>query len=292
MNHKLPLIVICGPTASGKTGLAIKIAQQFGGEVISADSRAIYKGLDIGTAKPTNEEQLGVPHWGIDISLPGEPYSAAQFKQYANEKIHEIRSRGNIPILAGGTGLYINSVVYNYVFPPMPSLAERRKYEALTIDELHEYCVKNNISIPENAHNKRYVINTILRSGHLPTRDIRPTKDTIIVGITTDKETLMKRIGDRAEIIFSPDTYKEADCVAKKYGWDSEAMTANVYRLLRKVMNSEMSESEARSKFVTLDWRLAKRQMTWFKRDSNILWLNLEEAGTYLVRTLDNLNKS
>ena len=108
----LPLVVIAGPTASGKTELAIRIAKKFNGEVISADSRAIYRGLDIGTAKPTSEEQQGIPHWGIDIVDPGERFTAANFKVYAQRKISEIRSRGHLPIIAGGTGLYIDSVLY------------------------------------------------------------------------------------------------------------------------------------------------------------------------------------
>ena len=102
----LPLVVIAGPTASGKTELAIRIAKKFNGEVISADSRAIYRGLDIGTAKPASEEQQGIPHWGIDIVDPGERFTAANFKVYAQRKISEIRLRGHLPIIAGGTGLY------------------------------------------------------------------------------------------------------------------------------------------------------------------------------------------
>ena len=112
----LPLVVIAGPTASGKTELAIRIAKKFNGEVISADSRAIYRGLDIGTAKPTSEEQQGIPHWGIDIVDPGERFTAANFKVYAQRKISEIRSRGHLPIMAGGTGLYIDSVLYDFKF--------------------------------------------------------------------------------------------------------------------------------------------------------------------------------
>ena len=105
MKNSLPLIVIVGPTASGKTGLSIKLAKKFNGEIISADSRAIYRGLDIGTAKPSIEERQGVVHWGIDLVNPGEYYTAADFKRYAYAKIDDIRSRGHLPILAGGSGL-------------------------------------------------------------------------------------------------------------------------------------------------------------------------------------------
>ena len=111
-----PLIAITGPTASGKTSVAIELARAYGGEIICADSRTIYKDMNIGTAKPTIDEQQGVPHWGIDMVEPGERYSAFDFQQYAFQKIAEIRHRGNIPMLVGGTGLYIDAVLFSYTF--------------------------------------------------------------------------------------------------------------------------------------------------------------------------------
>ncbi len=110
------VLVIVGPTGSGKTGLAIDCALEFDGEVISADSRAIYRGMDIGTAKPDKEEMRGVVHWGIDLVEPGERFTVADFKQYCEQKIKEIRARGKLPIIAGGTGLYVDAVVYDYQF--------------------------------------------------------------------------------------------------------------------------------------------------------------------------------
>ena len=111
-----PLVVIVGPTASGKTSLAIKIAQQYQGEIICADSRTVYRELNIGTAKPTNREKGSVVHWGIDIVEPDVNYTAADFKKYATNCIRGIRKRGNLPILVGGTGLYIDSVIFDYKF--------------------------------------------------------------------------------------------------------------------------------------------------------------------------------
>ncbi len=110
------IIVIVGPTGSGKTGVAIQLAKKLNGEVISADSRAIYKGMDIGTAKPTSLEMGGVPHWGIDLVEPGERFTVADFKEYAEQKIKEIQERGKVPIIAGGTGLYIDALIYDYQF--------------------------------------------------------------------------------------------------------------------------------------------------------------------------------
>ena len=161
---KLPLIVIVGPTASGKTGLAVRLAKEFGGEIISADSRAVYKGLDIGTAKPSLEEQQAVPHWGIDLVEPNERYTVADFKSYAEQKIEYIRTRDKVPFLVGGTGLYIDAVLYNFEFSTGANdNKQRQQLEQKSIEDLYKYCDQHNIELPENYKNKRYVINAILR---------------------------------------------------------------------------------------------------------------------------------
>ena len=149
------IIVIVGPTASGKTALAIDIAKRHNGEIICADSRTVYKGLDIGTAKPTPADQARVPHHGLDLVEPDESFSAADFKSYANQKIAEIRQRGRLPVLVGGTGLYVDSVVYDYQFGPPVDKKRRQELSTMTIEELHEYCHKHNVPLPENIYNKR-----------------------------------------------------------------------------------------------------------------------------------------
>ncbi len=288
----VPLIVIVGPTASGKTGLAIELAKEFGGEIISADSRAIYKGLDIGTAKPSLEEREDVPHWGIDLVVPGERFTAAEFKQYAEQKIIEIKKRGNIPILVGGTGLYVDAIVYDFEFPDVPGAQEKREeFDNMNLEALHKYCIEHNIDLPENDKNKRYVINAILRNGHALKRRSEPIDNTIIVGITTEMSILRARIVARAEQIFSPAVYHEAQAAATKYGWDNEAMTGNIYRLIKKYFDGELTVNQAMEKFMTLDWRLAKRQLTWLKRNERIQWMSLEDAYTYLARHLAPLSK-
>ena len=116
MSENTPVIIILGPTGSGKTGISIKIAKTIDGEIISADSRAIYKGMDIGTAKPTVEEMDGVPHYGIDLVEPDERFTVADWKQYTETKIADIKARGKVPIITGGTGLYIDALIYDYHF--------------------------------------------------------------------------------------------------------------------------------------------------------------------------------
>src|ERR1700758_1680789 len=156
-----PLVVIVGPTASGKTKLAVELAEKFGGEIICADSRTVYRGMNIGTAKPTEEERRRVPHWGLDLVDPDQRFTAADFKSYAEQKISEIRARGRMPFLVGGTGLYIDGVIFDYRFGTAPDEKLRAQLEKMSLEELHEYCAKNNIMLPENDKNKRYVIRAI-----------------------------------------------------------------------------------------------------------------------------------
>lgn len=282
----LPLIVIAGPTASGKTSLAINLALRYNGEIICADSRSIYKHMNIGTAKPTMEERRGVPHWGLDLVELGEPYSAAQFKEYATQKIAEIRERGRIPFLVGGTGLYIDGIVFDFQFANPVNSTTRQQLEKMSISDLHEHCKKNNIPLPENKYNARYVIRAIERSGRQPTTRSTPISDVFVVGIATKTEELRNRIEQRAEQIFSDNVVEEATKLGKKYGWDSEAMTGNIYALTRKYIRGEINNNELKQLFVFSDWHLAKRQMTWLRRNPYLLWCDLSAAEHYLSQVL------
>lgn len=293
MTNTLPLVVITGPTASGKTSLSIRLAHEFDGEIISADSRAIYQGLDIGTAKPSMSERQGIPHWGFDLVEPGQRYTAVDFQQYAVKKIAEIRSRNKVPILVGGTGLYVDAVIYDFEFPRQDHATQRRKeLERLSLSELYVYCHENNVSLPENYKNKRYVINAILRNGHALKRRSVPIENTVIVGITTEKNVLRERIHHRAVEIFRADIINEAETASRKYGWETESMTGNIYPLTRKLISGEISREQAIEQFETSDWRLAKRQLTWLRRNEHIRWLDLGEAYTYLAHALADVNKS
>lgn len=281
-----PLVVIIGPTASGKTSLAIKLAKRSRGEIICADSRTVYKYMDIGTAKPTPEERAQIPHWGLDLVEPGEKFTVADFKEYAENKIQEIRARGNTPFLVGGSGLYVDAVLYDYQLGPEPDMDQRRALEQMTIDQLHIYCAKNNILLPENYKNKRYVIRAIERKSSSIKRRSRPIKNTLIVGVSTERDTLRTRIRERTEQLFQNGVVDEATKLGKKYGWNNEAMTGNIYRLARSYLMEELTLQEFKDRFTTLDWQLAKRQMTWMKRRSFVKWLSLEEAEGYLSRRL------
>jgi tRNA dimethylallyltransferase len=281
-----PVVVITGPTASGKTGLAIALAKKYNGEIICADSRTVYKEMDIGTAKPTIKEQKTVPHWGLDLVEPGERFTAYDFKMYADKKIGEIRARGHIPFLVGGTGLYIDAVVLDYEFAGSFEGIFRNSLENKTLEELYLYCSNNNIELPENDKNKRHVINTILRKGISIKSSHELRDDVIVVGITTEKETLLARMKVRTEQLLNDGVVDEAITLGKKYGWDAEVLKSNVYRAIRESLTQKLSDEEIVARTVTLDWQLAKRQMTWFRRNTFINWLNLNDARIYLEERL------
>jgi tRNA dimethylallyltransferase len=281
-----PLIVIVGPTASGKTSLAINLASQVDGEIICADSRTVYEGMDIGTAKPTKEERASVPHWGLDLVKPNQRFTAADFKTYANKKIKEIRSRGHVPFLVGGTGLYIDAVVLDYQFGPPADVSLRQQFESKTLEELYVYCHEHNIQLPANHKNKRYVIRAIEQKKINSKRLTEPIENSIVVGITTEKGLLHKRIEQRAEQLLEDGVIEEASRLGQQYGWTCESMTGNIYPLCSLFINNEITEDELKERFITLDKRLAKRQLTWLNRNKYITWFSLEEAKKFILSVL------
>ena len=245
-------IVILGPTGSGKTGVSIEIAKAIGGEIISADSRAIYKGMDIGTAKPTTEEMDRVPHYGIDLVEPGERFTVADWKQYAEAKIADIKARGKVPIIAGGTGLYIDALIYDYHFKG-PTGAKIGDFEQKSCSDRTE--VKG---------------------------------DFLIIGIKWPTEVLRERLKKRIDIMFSPELYAETEKLVQTYGWGSQAMKSDIYEYAYKYLEGELTLDEAKEQCFYEDWHLAKRQMTWFKRNKQIIWLNLEEIYPFVLKYIHN----
>ncbi|HAC56049.1 TPA: tRNA (adenosine(37)-N6)-dimethylallyltransferase MiaA [Candidatus Saccharibacteria bacterium] len=278
-----PLIVITGPTASGKTGLALNLAEKYGGEIICADSRTIYRGMDIGTAKPTVDEQAKVPHHLLGIVEPGERYTARDFQRDANTAITEIRSRGKVPFLVGGTGLYIDAVTLDFEWPEQ---TKDEMYDEKDIDELQELIKMQHIDLPENPQNKRHLISTLKRAGQRGTSRDKPADGTVVVSIATDRRILSERIRARAEVMFRTGVVDETIRLAERYGWDSEAMKSNIYPIVRRVIDGELTEHQAIDLFVAKDMGLAKRQVTWLKRHEYVQWLSLDEAGPYIETVL------
>ena len=271
------LLAIVGPTASGKTGLSIAIAKKIRGEIIAADSRTVYKRLDIGTAKPTDQEQQGIPHFGLDLVGPGQTFSVGDFKTYADTKIHDIQNRGNIPLLVGGTGLYIDAVLYDYSLAP-PNSDLRKNLEGLGVIELQKMIVDRGLSMPENAQNRRHLVRTLEKdSAKIERKSLRP--GTLIIGINPDREQLRDRITERAHAMLAAGVLDEVAWGLEHYGLESEAMTGGVYRIYRDVIWGKLTTEQAVKLFVTSDMQLAKRQITWFKRNPDITWFDSADAA-------------
>lgn len=277
---ELPLIVILGPTASSKTAYAIQLARLIGGEVICADSRTVYRGMDIGTAKPTEPERAGVPHWGLDLIEPDQRYSLYDFQRYAMAKIAEIRQRQHVPLLVGGSGLYINSVIYDYRlaggdYDP----TTRAKLEKLSPDELRRLIVKRGAKLPRDPDNKRRLIRSLERGGvsnncgHLSSR-------TIVIGIAMDKEKLSQRISGRAEQMLERGLIDEAEWLIDHYGM-VEPLRRNAYGVVAKYLAGQIHEAELIEQISAKDRQLVKKQLTW--------WRNPRWAGDIMWRTLPEL---
>jgi len=285
-SNDIPLVIIVGPTASGKTSLAIEIAKRFNGEIICADSRTIYKEMNIATAKPTMLERNGVLHWALDIVDVNQRFSVADFKKYADEKIKEIVARGHIPFLVGGTGLYVDAVMFDYKFGTEVDEKLRTKLQQMTLDELYDYCKVHRINLPENYKNKRYVIRNIENSDIKDTSDKELKYKSIVVGITTEKNSLIKNIQTRIEQQLENGVIDEAIALSKKYGWEHESMKSNIYRIVKLYLENKINMNDFTAKASTLDWRLAKRQLTWLKRNSFIQWMDITGANKYLSEQL------
>lgn len=240
---ELKLLAIVGPTASGKSALAVEIAKKYRGEIICADSRTIYKGLDVGTAKPSLLEQEGIPHYGLNLVEPYEKYSAADFQAYANEKIAEIRERGNLPILVGGSGLYIDGVLYSYEFGKEADPNLREELEGLSVEELQAIIEAENYEMPENHQNKRYLIRAIEQGG--VNRSRQPLmKGAIVIGLNPGPDVLESRIRRRAQDMVDNGVLEEARLLDEDYGWSSPGASSNFYRSLRPYIEGSVETIE------------------------------------------------
>jgi tRNA dimethylallyltransferase len=268
-------ITILGPTASGKSSLALDLAEAFNGEIICADSRTIYRHMDIGTAKPTREEQSTIQHHLLDLIDPDQRLSAADFQQRALKEISSIQSRGRIPFLVGGSGLYIDSVIYDYTFP----------LEALSDDKLREKLLNQDQELYKitDTSNRRRVIRALETVGLPRIKRNTVTPNTFIIGLTMSKIVAQKRIEARINKMLSEGFIDEVSNIGIRYGWDSEAMNIIGYKAFKDVVRGTKSIAQGTSDFVAGDMALYKKQITWFKRNTEIHWIaDLSEAMVLL----------
>lgn len=285
-----PLIVILGETASGKSALALELAQQCGGEIICADSRTIYKGMDIGTAKPTPAEQELVLHHLLDVVEPSEAFSAAQFKTQAVWAINDITSRGKVPFLVGGTGLYIDSVLFDFQFRSAVDPIRRARLEQLSIEELQSQINQQGYLMPENNRNKRYLIRT-LETGGLKSERSELRQNTLVIGKHVDHEVLERRIIDRVDAMIAAGFVDECRQLIERYGEDAPGLNATGYKAFLPCMRGECTLDQATDQFVLNDLHLAKKQRTWFRRkiyQNVIQYVANREQAVDLVTTYLN----
>jgi tRNA dimethylallyltransferase len=296
----VPLIVVLGPTASGKSAFAVSLAKALDGEIVSGDSIQIYRGMDIGTGKITPREAQGVPHHLVDIREPWESFSVAEFQTLARSAVSDIHMRGKIPILAGGTGLYIRAVVDPYEFSAQEAEAVSRYREEmreLAAEKgnayLHALLARKDPVTAENVHpnNVKRVIRALeffetqgkpISSNHLA-KDAQAgavfagTANTLyqtrFIGLSWDREQLYRRINDRVDAMIRKGWAEEvARLLESGVPEDAQSMQAIGYRHIAGFLNRRISWESCVEQIKTETRRFAKRQLTWFRRDSRIFW--------------------
>jgi tRNA dimethylallyltransferase len=294
-----PLIVVLGPTASGKSALSLKIANLFGGEIINADSRQIYKSMDIGTDKFSVLKQEGTPHYLYDIVSPDEDFTVVDYMRMAIKTINEIYGRRKIPILCGGTGLYISAVIENYQIPPVPPKSEfRQQYEEYAVQKgpeaLHKLLAEKDPQTAARIHpnNVRYVIRALEINdlGGMEKQDRRgaPLFDTFILGIEWDREQLYERINQRVDELVARGLVNEVKTLLMKgYSEKLSSMSSLGYPEIIAYIKGEMSLDQSVEEIKKNTRNYAKRQMTWFRRYRNVHWISSPE-----VRNLDHRQDS
>ncbi|MBU0531422.1 MAG: tRNA (adenosine(37)-N6)-dimethylallyltransferase MiaA [Candidatus Uhrbacteria bacterium] len=280
---KPKIVVILGPTASGKTSMGVTLAKEFNGEIISVDSRQIYKGMDIGTAK----EQTSVPQWGIDLVNPNQEMTAAEFKQYADDKIEDILLRDKLPILVGGTGFWAQAIIDNLDIPAVePDFTFRKVLEQKSLDELFEMYQEKDPAGAEviDRFNQVRLIRALevcMKSGKPFSEQQKkgePRYEVLQIGIEVDREVLYDRINNRVDQMIDEGLVEEVRALEEKYGSVPVAMSGIGYRQICKYLqtvgtHNHVSLQQAIEQIKKDTRNYAKRQMSWFSRDQRIKWV-------------------
>ena len=294
------IAVVIGPTAVGKTDLSIELALRYNGEIISGDSMQVYKGMDIGTAKIMPQEQRGVPHHLIDIKEPDEPFSAAEFQQRAIEAAEDIRCRGRLPIIAGGTGLYIQSVLYDYHFTETPSdPVYRAALEEEVLRDGIEPVYGRLVSIdPESAekihpNNTRRVIRALeifhctgeTMSSQQEQQPEGLKYDTALIGLTMERQKLYSRIDRRVDMMMEAGLLEEAGRFYKEGLRNCQSIQAIGYKELYGYFDGTYTLEEAVGQIKQNSRRYAKRQLTWFRNKMDVKWFDMTDAENISCQT-------
>lgn len=265
LKENIDFLVIIGPTAVGKTDFSIDVAKKYNGEIINGDSVQVYKKLNIGSAKISKDEMQGIPHHLIDIKEPNEEYTIADFQRDALKAIEDIKSRGKLPIIVGGSGLYINSVIYDYNTIKIPEDMElKEQLTNLSSDELFEYvkekCLEENIEI--HVNNRARLIGYAYKiKKNLPLKESLKMKNCQVVSLTTNREILYERINKRVDIMLKKGLVDEV----KQFNRLDPSQSAIGYKEVHMYLNNEISYDKMVESIKQNSRRFAKRQITWFK---------------------------
>lgn len=298
MNNKYDVVAIIGPTAVGKTALSIELAKLLDGEIINGDSMQVYKGLDIGTAKITVQEMQGVPHHLLDVKEPTEGFSVAEYQQLVREKIDEINARGKLPIIVGGTGLYVQSVLYDFKFGETEVDEEARKgyyaeLEKLGPEAMHERLIQVDPEAAATIHpnNTRRVIRALemaelagdSRASEEHQRGDVAIYNHFIIGIDMDRAKLYERINMRVDIMIQQGLLEEARALYDAGIRDTQAVKAIGYKELFAYFDDRATLEEAIEAIKQNSRRYAKRQLTYFRNKMDIHWIghDFEEVKKY-----------
>jgi tRNA dimethylallyltransferase len=286
------IIAIVGPNASGKSNIAVKIAKRFNGEIISADSRQVYKGMNLGSGKITKKEMRGIPHYLLDVASPKRTFSVAQYKKLAEKAIKKILRKKKIPILCGGTGFYIQAVVDDISFPPVkPDWQLRKKLEKKSTKELFEILKKldPNRAKKIDKNNPRRLIRAIeiVKKTKKPVPEIKknPKYDILMIGIKKEKEELKKLIEKRLKKRLKQGMIKEVENLKKSgISWKKLESFGLEYKWIAKYLQKQISKSEMIEKLKKDIEDYARRQMVWFKKDKRIIWIKNYKEAEKLVK--------
>ena len=290
--QKEKVIVICGPTASGKTALSIELAKRINGEIISCDSMQIYKDMDIGTAKPTTEEMQGIKHYLIDFVSPDKRYSVADYKKDAKIAIKEILQKGKVPIIVGGTGLYVDSLIYEIEYPNIEFDEEyRQELEGIAeqdgLEKLYQQAKEiDPEAIRKISKNDKKRILRILEIYHATgknkseqekeSRKKEVEYDYRVFALDWDREKLYERINKRVDIMIEQGLVDEVRKIYGKYDKFPTAMQGLGYKEVVEYLNKEITKEQMLEKIKQETRRYAKRQLTWFRKNKQTIWIDAQ----------------
>ncbi|WP_263367510.1 tRNA (adenosine(37)-N6)-dimethylallyltransferase MiaA [Edaphobacter bradus] len=307
---EVPLIVLVGPTASGKTALALRLAEEFDGEIVSCDSVAVYREMEIGTAKPTHEERAMVPHHMIDVAWPDEPVTAGDYSRQAREALRGIAERGHLPIVAGGTGLYLRALIDGLFPAPPQKPGQRERLREIAAKRgpayLHRMLRRLDRAAAEAIHENDVpkvvrAIEVSLAADEPLTEQWQKGRDELKgyrilrLGLNPPRQRLYERINQRAAAMFDRGLVEEIERLIERYGAECRSLGSLGYAEAAQVLRRELSREDAVARAQQGHRNYAKRQLTWFRREREMHWLNgcggddevLAEARALVAAHLD-----